>query len=245
MKKRVLCCIAVLTLISAMTACGKKENVNDVAEETTEESTEVSTEETSTATLITETTTAEDIITTTKPASEQAKAVSKPAEKKPTSGNNGGSTNTNAGSSAQQNNTNTVNPPAAESLGVTVKGKKILLNTKISDSTSALGNTTDYSEAPSCNYDGLDKVFTYGDVSIYTYPHASGDLINEIEVNDASVSTDKGIAPIGKTLAEIKGVYGEPTSTEGDTYKYKSGNSYTYFYVDGDVVSYWGVAYEA
>lgn len=225
MKYKVLKIVLAATVIASLAGCSDNKTDEQTTESTTEITTEITTDVEATTLSTTETTTA----VTTQPitvAATQAATNAEVTVPKPTP-------------------TSKPTPaPAAGSLGVTYKGRKIMLNTNISAVSSALGNTTDYSEAPSCNYDGLDKIFTYGDVSIYTYPHQSGDLINEIEVNDASVAADKGINPIGMTMADVKAVYGEPTAVEGSTYKYANGNCYTYFYADGDMVSYWGVVYE-
>lgn len=228
MKYKVLKTVLITMILVSMAGCGDKKDVDQTTESTTETTTE--------ATTAIETTTAETTTLTTTQAETQAAkvAVTQAVTNAPAP----------APKSIPAPTPKSTPAPAAGSLGVTYKNKKIMLNTNISAVAPALGSTTDYSEAPSCNYDGLDKVFTYGNVSIYTYPHSSGDLINEIEVNDASVSTDKGLVPIGKSMADIKAVYGEPSGVEGSTYKYANGNCYTYFYADGDIVSYWGVVYE-
>lgn len=235
MKYKALKITLIAMIIASMAGCGDKKAESSASEATTEVLIEEASAE---DTTIIETTTMEDTTVVTTQATTDAASQPTTQVAAPTPAPAPKSTPTPA---PTQKSTPA---PAAGSLGVTYKNQKIMLNTNINTVSSALGSTTDYSEAPSCNYDGLDKVFTYGDVSIYTYPHGSGDLINEIEVNDTSVATDKGIAPIGKSMADIKAVYGEPTGVEGSTYKYANGNCYTYFYADGDMVSYWGVVYE-
>lgn len=216
MKYNVIKAFAVATLMTMVTACG-----GNVSEDeniaTTEVTTEAITAEESeeTTEAITDTTTVATETTTVTTTTEATTSAPVPTP-----------------------------APAPGSLGVVYNNTNIMLNTNIANVTSVLGSTTDYSEAPSCNYDGLDKVFTYGGVSIYTYPHSSGDLINEIEVSDPAVITAESVAPIGKSIEDIIATYGEPTATEGSTYKYSKGNCYTYFYADGGVVSYWGVVYE-
>ncbi len=221
MKHKILKAIPMLLIASfIMTGCGNNNSEDEASTETTTVAEETSVEDSTS--VVSETTTAETTVQTTTQAATE--------------------TITAAANENQQEVS--VPAPAAGSLSLSYKNTKLTLNTNIANVQLALGQTTDYSEAPSCNYDGLDKVFTYGSVSIYTYPHQSGDLINEIEVSDASISTDKGITPIGKTIDDIKAVYGEPTSVEGSTYKYTNGNCYTYFYDDGSSISYWGIAYE-
>ncbi|MBQ8942166.1 MAG: hypothetical protein IJ062_10060 [Firmicutes bacterium] len=130
---------------------------------------------------------------------------------------------------------------AKDTLSVKYSGKEIYLDSDIN--AVGLGTPLDYSEAPSCNYDGLDKVYTYDGISIYTYPNAGKDLINEIEVDSTSILYNNTLG-IGKTVSDVKNTLGEPTSIEGNTYRYDSGNSYTYFYFENNTVSYWGIALE-
>ena len=224
--------IPLMVLVLAVSGCGKKSADADTTETTTETATETVSEESTTAVTTTQTTTS---AATTQAATEAAQPATAPAVKTAV---------VPAPPAPAPEPAPEVKAPEAGTLGVTLKHANILLNTAMSEASKILGSTTDYSEAPSCNYDGLDKVFTYDKVNIYTYPHPSGDIINEIEINDEAIMTDKGIAPIGKTIDEVKAVYGEPTEVEGVTYKYTDGNCYTYFYAENGVVTYWGVAME-
>lgn len=124
-------------------------------------------------------------------------------------------------------------------LSIAVNGKAVCLNDDIS--ALALGEATDYYEAPSCNYDGLDKVFTYNEVSVYTYPKDGKDLVNEVEVNAAGILYENSLG-IGSAEADVKALLGEPSAIEGDTYRYAFDNSYLYFYFEDNSVSYWGIA---
>lgn len=254
MKLKLLKIVPVFIFVALMTACGEESKELEVTTEIfTETTTEISSETVSETITEVMSETSTEILTEVegetvsieidKPTTETVPAktaTQKPIET-PTETPVLSPVSKEIPETSIQNET-PVSIPAAGSLGVTYKGKKVMLNTDINS--AALGNTTDYSEAPSCNYDGLDKVFTYGNVSIYTYPYADCDLINEIEVNDNSVTTDKGIEPIGKSIEDIKSVYGEPTAVEGSTYKYANDSCYTYFYAYNGIVSYWGVVYE-
>lgn len=232
--------IPLMVLTFAVSRCGNNtDKETAVTETTTEVITEEATSEETTAEEITEEIVNEESTTAETTTQMTTNAVVTQATTESTAAKPAASTNTKPSDS-----TPTVQPPKEGNIGVTLKNTKILLNTSMDNVSKILGSTTDYSEAPSCNYDGLDKVFTYGDVNIYTYPHPSGDIINEIEINDAAITTDKGIAPIGKTIEDIKAVYGEPTAVEGVTYKYADGDCYTYFYADNGTVTYWGVAVE-
>jgi hypothetical protein len=241
MKKLLLKTAVVALAVATMSACGSKSNDFEVVTEETETVTgvsdEVSSEETSEETSVDTTETESETATETQT---EVQAETTTVEVKTTVETKSQPTS----AAKKETETKKADEPALGALGVTYKGKKIMLNSNMGNVSSSLGSTTDYSEAPSCNYNGLDKVFVYGDVSVYTYPNANGDYINEIEVDDNSVATESGLLPIGKTINDVKAVYGEPTSVEGSTYKYANGNCYTYFYADGENVLYWGVAVE-
>ena len=71
----------------------------------------------------------------------------------------------------------------------------------------ALGTPRQYSESPSCLFDGLDKVYVYGGFRIQTYPDGTIERIYSVELLDDSVATPEGIA-IGSARADVIEVYG-------------------------------------
>ena len=80
---------------------------------------------------------------------------------------------------------------------------------------SALGEPKQYSESPSCAFDGLDKVYVYAGFKIQTYPQNGKDYVLSVELTDDSVATPEGIA-IGATKDQVATAYGTPNS-ESDT----------------------------
>ena len=71
----------------------------------------------------------------------------------------------------------------------------------------ALGTPNQYSESPSCLFDGLDKVYAYGGFRIQTYPDGAQERIYSVELLDDSVATPEGIA-IGSARADVIAAYG-------------------------------------
>ncbi len=71
----------------------------------------------------------------------------------------------------------------------------------------ALGTPKQYSESPSCLFDGLDKVYVYGGFRIQTYPDGTIERIYSVELLDDSVATPEGIA-IGSARADVIAAYG-------------------------------------
>lgn len=73
----------------------------------------------------------------------------------------------------------------------------------------SLGAWKDYAESPSCAFEGMDKVYTYGGFEIETYCLENTDYIAGVRLLDDSVKTQKGIA-IGSAKDAVVEAYGEP-----------------------------------
>ena len=99
-------------------------------------------------------------------------------------------------------------------------GTELIPGMKMSEVKDKLGETTDYSEAPSCYAEGNDKVFEYsGGLTVYTYPSGEDDIISIIELSDDTLSTPKG-AKTGMSWDEITALYGSEYTEEGLTKVY-------------------------
>lgn len=96
-----------------------------------------------------------------------------------------------------------------------VAGKEYHLRDQIETVITNLGEDYQYAEGKSCNYDGLDKTYTYEAATFYTNPLTEGDLLSEIYTKSPEASTSKGIA-LGASKDDILAVYGQPV--EADEY---------------------------
>jgi hypothetical protein len=83
-----------------------------------------------------------------------------------------------------------------------------------------LGSDYDFSEAPSCVYEGTDKSYEYQGIAIYTYPLNGKDLIDEIILYGSEFETSRGIR-VGSSKDEIIKAYGEQYIEEGDMITYR------------------------
>lgn len=83
-----------------------------------------------------------------------------------------------------------------------------------------LGEPDDLIQARSCNYDGDDKVYTYGDVILYTYTDGKSDILYSAEIT-GETSTLSGIK-VGSTKQEVITAYGKNYVDDGMyiTYQY-------------------------
>lgn len=76
-----------------------------------------------------------------------------------------------------------------------------------------LGEPLSYFEAPSCAFEGLDKIYTYNGFEIDTYPVGDVDYISSVIFKDDSVMTTEGIC-IGDTMEKLEQAYGSDSTRE-------------------------------
>lgn len=107
---------------------------------------------------------------------------------------------------------------------------------------AALGNWSDYFEAESCAFQGLDKTYSYPGFELYTYPKGDRDMVNSITLLDDSVSTPEGIK-IGSAEADITAAYGDGYVLENGVYQYTKDKSILSIFTTGGVVD--GIEYTA
>ena len=112
-----------------------------------------------------------------------------------------------------------------EDLYLNISGERYELKVNIDSVITALGSDYAYSEAISCDYDGLDKVFIYDIAQFYTFPLPEGDLVSEIYTDNSNVSASRGIC-IGALSDEVLAAYGAGEDTGYQIiYRTTGGNS--------------------
>ncbi|MBQ6431059.1 MAG: hypothetical protein IJJ99_04190 [Oscillospiraceae bacterium] len=108
----------------------------------------------------------------------------------------------------------------AEDLAICIGGFTVTVKTTMEDVRAALGEADDYAEAISCVYEGMDKTFTYGDVTFYTYPDGETDCLMEVYCTGGDVKTAKGIT-FGASVDEIEAAYGKSYTQSGKLLTYE------------------------
>lgn len=98
--------------------------------------------------------------------------------------------------------------------------KTFELDTDVQPLLDALGSEYEFSEAPSCVYEGTDKAYEYSGIAIYTYPLNGKDLIDEIVLTGSEFETGKGIK-VGSTKEDIVAAYGDAFIDEGSIITYR------------------------
>ena len=130
---------------------------------------------------------------------------------------------------------------SASDLTITIGGKAYKLNDSISGILGALGSGYEYGETISCDHEGMDKIYTYADVELYTYPDGNVDKINEIVFITAKYKTDRGIGVSDSTSA-ILAAYGDGYEDLDGIWAYKFGSGALWFYLRGDTVRSIGIS---
>lgn len=98
-----------------------------------------------------------------------------------------------------------------------------------------LGEALSYFEAPSCAFEGIDKIYTYSSFEIETYPLEGKDFVSSVTFKDDSITTPEGVA-IGDSVDSVKAAYGEGTEEAG-MLVYEKDDMKLCFIIQGDVVA--------
>lgn len=101
---------------------------------------------------------------------------------------------------------------------------------------AGLGEAMSYFEAPSCAFEGLDKVYTYNGFVIDTYPQGEKDFVSAISLTDDVVTTPEGVYN-GCSLADVTAAYGTNYTEEGGMVVYKKDGMKLCFIVQDDTVT--------
>ncbi|MDR0221387.1 MAG: hypothetical protein LBI54_08305 [Lachnospiraceae bacterium] len=140
-----------------------------------------------------------------------------------------GETQANAGEAAA---------PAPANKGYTFKSKGVVISVdaNFAPLLAELGEPNNYFEAPSCAFEGLDKIYTYNGFTVNTYPQGDDDFVSSIILNDDSVTTAEGVY-IGGTREDMENAYGPGQATESGQFIYeKEGMKLGFITDDSDVI---------
>ena len=125
---------------------------------------------------------------------------------------------------------------AEDAFSVTYNGVTIPLGSGAEKTLEALGEPSFSQEVFDCGEGNSRMCYRYASLVLYTMKSTDGkETVDQIEVNDDLVETDKGIA-IGSSTADVEDAYGAPTEKKSDEWVYTSGKYQLIFDVkDGKV----------
>ena len=128
---------------------------------------------------------------------------------------------------------------SATDLYLVIGETKYVCDGEVTDLLKAFGDGYDYSEGMSCAYDGMDKVFTYPELDVYTRPAGEKDLVTELCAY-SGVTCSAGLT-IGASADAVRQAYGEPTDATSRLLRYviapasaESEGASLYFKLDSD-----------
>lgn len=100
-----------------------------------------------------------------------------------------------------------------------------------------LGEPNSYFEAPSCAFEGIDKMYTYGSFELDTYPTGDKDFISAVIFKDDSITTPEGVG-IGDSREKLTEAYGgEGTEELGMTVYRKDNMKLCFIFQDDSIAS--------
>ncbi len=115
-------------------------------------------------------------------------------------------------------------------------GLAIHMDDKADKIIDTLGDPMEYFEAPSCAFQGLDKIYYYSGFNLSTYPGSDGDYVSAIDFADDSVSTKEGLT-LGAARDKVTEAYGSDYTEDNGSLIYTKGKTRLTFLMEGDAVS--------
>lgn len=149
----------------------------------------------------------------------------------------GGQTAESAAGGNEADTEDTAAEETSDAFVFTYNGVSIAMNAPADSIIEALGDNYTYFEAPSCAYEGMDKVYTYNSIVVRSYTRDGVDYIAAVELKDDTVSTAEGIR-IGSTEDDVRAAYGEDGQPGTAGIEYIKGDSFiSFIFENGAVVA--------
>jgi len=106
---------------------------------------------------------------------------------------------------------------------------------------AAIGEPQGIFVAPSCAFDGEDRIFQYSNIQIHTYPKGEADLVHTISLRDDTIRTTEGRIRLGSNQQDMLEMYGDEYEYDNGMYTYTRGSTLLEFYVEDGIVT--GITY--
>lgn len=114
-------------------------------------------------------------------------------------------------------------------------GIQIGINDEAAPILEKFGEPMTYFEAPSCAFEGMDKIYSYSGFEFVTYTKDDKDYISSVVFLDDMVTTREGIG-LNASLEEVISVYGKDYEKSFEQYSYSDGNCVLSFLLENDEV---------
>jgi len=114
-------------------------------------------------------------------------------------------------------------------------GVPIHMDQDIEELLTQLGEPLGVFEAPSCAFDGIDRIFGFPGMQIHTYPLEDSDLVHTISIRDDSVTTMGGIY-LGSSWDDVIMAYGSDYEQDITMFTFTRGQTTLSFFLEDDMV---------
>ena len=98
------------------------------------------------------------------------------------------------------------------------------------------GTELEYSEIPSCAFEGLDKTYTYEYYEINTFEDNGKEKILSVYFLDPNITTTENVS-LGDDLEKMTSTYGTNYEKNDNLYTYKKGKTSIEFIVENDTIT--------
>ena len=98
-----------------------------------------------------------------------------------------------------------------------------------------LGEPAGVFEAPSCAFDGIDRIFGFGAIQIHTYPDGDLDRVHTVSFLNDNIATVSGIS-LGSSIDDVLAVYGNDYVQDAGMFVFTRNGTTLSFFVDSGMV---------
>ena len=111
----------------------------------------------------------------------------------------------------------------------------IFLDSEIETAIEILGEPLTIHETPSCAFDGMDRIFTFDDLYIHTYPVGDKNLIQVIRFRTDNITTGEGFR-LGYTFDTVTEILGNDYTRDFDMVVFTKENTSLVFSLQDNII---------
>jgi len=124
----------------------------------------------------------------------------------------------------------------SDGFALEVNGFLIEMDQDINYVLEALGEPLGEFVAPSCAFDGEDRIFQYPSIQIHTYPVGDYDRVHTISLRDDNIRTSEGGIRLGASFEDVIAAYGDDYEQDFNIHRFMRNRTKLEFYIQDGVV---------
>ena len=125
--------------------------------------------------------------------------------------------------------------PYIDGFTLLFSGFLIYMDQNMNEVLDALGEPMGVFEAPSCAFDGIDRIFSYPGIQIHTYPEEDEDFVHTISLRDDSISI-YGDIRLGSSWDLVREHFGTNYEQDFNMFTFTRGRTTLAFLVEDGIV---------